>query len=118
MEQIISLYSVYHSFPLWFAVLFSSSLLAVLHFLLEKEPPETEQILLVLVSFVMGVVWTSTVAGELLNCLEALGIVLEVLDLASREYKLCRRESINAFCLNPAVEEVAVCISLGDSLLE
>jgi sodium/potassium/calcium exchanger 6 len=61
------MYSVYHSFPLWFVVLFSSSLLAVLHFILEKEPPETEQILLVLVAFVMGVFWISTVAGELLN---------------------------------------------------
>jgi hypothetical protein len=26
--------------------------------------------------------------------------------------------SINVFCLNPVVEEVAVCIYLGDSLLE
>ena len=29
-------------FPLWFILLFASSLLAVLHFITEKEPPKTE----------------------------------------------------------------------------
>ncbi|KAJ6359818.1 hypothetical protein OIU77_003927 [Salix suchowensis] len=56
----------------------ASSSLAVLHFILEKEPPKNEQILVVLVAFVMSVFWISAVAGELLNCLEAVGILLEV----------------------------------------
>ncbi|KAJ6762776.1 MITOCHONDRIAL SODIUM/CALCIUM EXCHANGER PROTEIN [Salix purpurea] len=65
-------------FPLWFIVFSASSSLAVLHFILEKEPPKNEQILVVLVAFVMSVFWISAVAGELLNCLEAVGILLEV----------------------------------------
>lgn len=65
-------------FPLWFIVLLASSSLAALHFILEKEPPKNEQISVVLVAFVMSVFWISAVAGELLNCLEALGILLEV----------------------------------------
>ncbi|KAJ6384463.1 hypothetical protein OIU78_027714 [Salix suchowensis] len=65
-------------FPLWFIVFLASSSLAVLHFILEKEPPKNEQILVVLVAFVMSVFWISAVAGELLNCLEAVGILLEV----------------------------------------
>ncbi|KAJ4830305.1 Cation/calcium exchanger 5 [Turnera subulata] len=65
-------------FPLWLIVLFASSSLALLHFVLEKEPPKTEQIPVVLVAFVMSVFWISTVAGELLNCLEAVGKLLEV----------------------------------------
>ncbi|KAJ8772045.1 hypothetical protein K2173_027222 [Erythroxylum novogranatense] len=64
--------------PLWFVILLASTSLAVLHFILEKEPPKTEQIIVVLLAFVMSVFWISTVAGELLNCLQALGIVLEV----------------------------------------
>ncbi|WCJ43188.1 Cation/calcium exchanger 5 [Euphorbia peplus] len=65
-------------FPLWFIVLFASLPLAFLHFILEKEPPKTEQVSVVLVAFVMSVFWISTVAGELLNCLSALGVLLEV----------------------------------------
>jgi len=33
-------------------------------------------------------------------------------------FSLFFRYSINVFCLNPVVEEVAVCIYLGDSLVE
>ncbi|KAK9291751.1 hypothetical protein L1049_019701 [Liquidambar formosana] len=65
-------------FPLWFVVLFASSSLALLHFIMEKEPPKTEQMPVVLVAFVMSVFWISTVAGELLNCLAALGALLEL----------------------------------------
>ncbi|KAE8675372.1 Cation/calcium exchanger 5 [Hibiscus syriacus] len=65
-------------FPLWFVVLFSSFSLAVLHFILEKEPPKNEQIPVVIIAFVMSVFWISTVAGELLNCLAALGLLLEL----------------------------------------
>lgn len=65
-------------FPLWFVVLFASSSLALLHFILEKEAPKTEQIPVVLVAFVMSVFWISTVAGELLNCLAAIGALLEL----------------------------------------
>ncbi|EEF49806.1 cation:cation antiporter, putative [Ricinus communis] len=76
-HPIIFLLSNAH-FPLWFIVLLASSSLAVLHFILEKEPPKTEQVPVVLVAFVMSVFWISTIAGELLNCLEALGVLLEV----------------------------------------
>ncbi|KAF2316891.1 hypothetical protein GH714_042232 [Hevea brasiliensis] len=65
-------------FPLWFIVLLASSSLALLHFILEKEPPKTELMPIVLVAFIMSVFWISTVAGELLNCLAALGMLLEV----------------------------------------
>ncbi|XP_065854305.1 cation/calcium exchanger 5 [Euphorbia lathyris] len=65
-------------FPLWFIVVLASFPLALLHFILENEPPKTEQIAVVLVAFVMSVYWISTVAGELLNCLAALGLLLEV----------------------------------------
>ncbi|XP_050277788.1 cation/calcium exchanger 5-like [Quercus robur] len=65
-------------FPLWFIILFASFSLAVLHFIIEKEPPKTEQIPVLLIAFVMSVFWISTIAGELLNCLEALGSLLEL----------------------------------------
>lgn len=65
-------------FPLWFVVLFASSSLAILHFIIEKDPPKTEQIHVVLAAFIMSVFWISTVAGELLNCLAALGSLLEL----------------------------------------
>lgn len=64
--------------PLWSVVLFSSSSLALLHYIVEKEPPKTEQIHVVLVAFVMSVFWISNVAGELLNCLAALGLILNL----------------------------------------
>ncbi|KAF5740598.1 cation exchanger family protein [Tripterygium wilfordii] len=64
--------------PLWLLVLLASSSLAILHFTVEKEPPKTEQVFPVLVTFVMSVFWISTVAGELLNCLAALGTLLEL----------------------------------------
>lgn len=65
-------------FPLWFIVLCGSCSLAILHFIVEKEPPKTEQIPVVLAAFVMSVFWISTVAGELLNCLAALGPLLKL----------------------------------------
>lgn len=65
-------------FPLWAVVLFASSSLAILHFIMEKSPPEEEQIPIVLVAFVMSVFWISTVAGELLNCLATVGKLLEL----------------------------------------
>jgi sodium/potassium/calcium exchanger 6 len=65
-------------FPLWFIVLLMSSSLAVLHFIVEKEPPKTEQMPVLLIAFVMSVFWISTIAGELLNCLAALGAILEL----------------------------------------
>ncbi|KAL2942131.1 Cation/calcium exchanger 5 [Bienertia sinuspersici] len=64
--------------PLWLVVLFSSSALAILHFIVEKEPPKTDQLHVVLVAFVMSVFWISNVAGELLNCLAALGKILNL----------------------------------------
>ncbi|XVF06134.1 hypothetical protein REPUB_Repub06bG0021500 [Reevesia pubescens] len=65
-------------FPLWFVVLFASFSLSLLHFILEKEPPKSEQMPVVVVAFVMSVFWISTVAGELLNCLAALGSLLKL----------------------------------------
>lgn len=65
-------------FPLWLIVLFTSSSLAILHFIMEKEPPKTEQLFVILVAFVMSVFWISTIAGELLNCLAALGTLLDL----------------------------------------
>ncbi|KAI3442713.1 uncharacterized protein J3R85_000965 [Psidium guajava] len=65
-------------FPLWLIVLFTSSSLATLHFIMEKEPPKTEQLFVILVAFVMSVFWISTIAGELLNCLAALGTLLDL----------------------------------------
>ncbi|XP_042051911.1 cation/calcium exchanger 5-like [Salvia splendens] len=65
-------------FPLWLVVLCGSSSLAILHYVVEKEPPKNERISSVVVAFVMSVFWISTVAGELLNCLAALGILLQL----------------------------------------
>lgn len=65
-------------FPLWFIVLLASSSLAVLHFIVEKKHPKTEQMPVLLIAFVMSVFWISTIAGELLNCLAALGAILEL----------------------------------------
>ncbi|KNA18777.1 hypothetical protein SOVF_067540 isoform B [Spinacia oleracea] len=64
--------------PLWSVVFFSSSSLAIVHYIVEKEPPKTEKIHVVLVAFVMSVFWISNVAGELLNCLAALGQILNL----------------------------------------
>lgn len=64
--------------PLWLVVLFASLSLAILHYIFEKEPPKTEEIPVVLAAFIMSVFWISTTAGELLNCLEALGEVLKL----------------------------------------
>ncbi|PKA59313.1 Cation/calcium exchanger 5 [Apostasia shenzhenica] len=68
----------YSNFPLWSIVLFISCFLALLHFFLEKEPPETEQTPTAIASFVMSVVWISTLAGELLNCLSAIGTIMNL----------------------------------------
>lgn len=65
-------------FPLWLVVLFASSSLSVLHYMVEKEPPKTKEIPIVLAAFIMSVFWISTTAGELLNCLEALGLLLKL----------------------------------------
>ncbi|KAK2983034.1 hypothetical protein RJ640_028531 [Escallonia rubra] len=65
-------------FPLWLVVFLGSSSLAVLHFAVGKEVPKTEQIAIVVAAFVMSVFWISTMAGELLNCLAALGELLEL----------------------------------------
>ncbi|KAB1200204.1 Cation/calcium exchanger 5 [Morella rubra] len=64
--------------PLWFIVLLTSSSLAVLHFIVETEPPKTEQMPVLLIAFVMSVFWISSIAGELLNCLAALGAILQL----------------------------------------
>lgn len=65
-------------FPLWYIVLCGSSSLGLLHYVVEKEPPNSEQLPTVLVAFVMSVFWISTAAGELLNCLAALGALLKL----------------------------------------
>ncbi|PKI41491.1 hypothetical protein CRG98_038118 [Punica granatum] len=65
-------------FPLWLVVLLMSSSLGILHFVIETEPPKSEQLPLILLAFIMSVFWISTAAGELLNCLAALGDILEL----------------------------------------
>ncbi|KAK6118577.1 hypothetical protein DH2020_047690 [Rehmannia glutinosa] len=65
-------------FPLWLVVLCGSCSLAILHYIVEKDPPKTEQIPAVVIAFVVSVFWISTVAGELLNCLAALGVLLQL----------------------------------------
>lgn len=65
-------------FPLWSVVFMTSFSLAFLHFVLEKEPPKAEHLPVVVVAFVMSVFWISTTAGELVNCLEALGTLLKL----------------------------------------
>ncbi|XP_051124186.1 cation/calcium exchanger 5-like isoform X1 [Andrographis paniculata] len=65
-------------FPLWSVVLFASSSLAVLHYMIEKEPPKSEQISAAVIAFIMSVFWISTTAGELLNCLAAIGQLLRL----------------------------------------
>ncbi|XP_004230178.1 cation/calcium exchanger 5 [Solanum lycopersicum] len=64
--------------PLWFIVLCATCSLAVVHFIVEKEAPKTEQMPAVVIAFVMSVFWISTVAGELLNCLAVLGELLKL----------------------------------------
>ncbi|KAL7205124.1 hypothetical protein ACSBR2_018111 [Camellia fascicularis] len=65
-------------FPLWPVVLFACSSLAVLHYIVQKEPPKIEEMPVVLIAFVMSVFWISVMAGELLNCLAALGALLKL----------------------------------------
>ncbi|KAF7057968.1 hypothetical protein CFC21_065117 [Triticum aestivum] len=65
-------------FPLWSVVLLVSFCLALSHFRFEKESPETESIASTLISFVMSVFWISTMAGELLNCLAAIGVIMDL----------------------------------------
>ncbi|XLS74553.1 hypothetical protein HN51_031418 [Arachis hypogaea] len=64
--------------PLWSVVLTTSLCLACLHFVMEKEPPKTKQIPVVVMAFVMSVFWISTTVGELVNCLETSGLVLKL----------------------------------------
>ncbi|CAN8294897.1 unnamed protein product [Cochlearia groenlandica] len=64
--------------PLWLVVLFMTFSLAFLHYTIEKQPPKTEQMPVILIAFVMSVFWISTIAGELLNCLAALGTLLKL----------------------------------------
>ena len=65
-------------FPLWSVVFMTSFSLALLHFIIEKEPPKTEHLPVVVMAFVMSVFWISTTAGELVNCLEAIGTHLQL----------------------------------------
>lgn len=51
--------------------------LALSHFIFEKEAPITENIASTTISFVMSVFWISTMAGELLNCLAAIGVIMD-----------------------------------------
>ncbi|KAJ8622657.1 hypothetical protein MRB53_031186 [Persea americana] len=76
-HQIVFLLPQTH-FPIWSVVLFIGFSLGLLHYITEKDPPETEQIPAILVAFVMSVFWISTVAGELLDCLAAVGAILEL----------------------------------------
>ncbi|CAN4111168.1 unnamed protein product [Withania somnifera] len=74
----ISFLLSYTHLPLWFIVLCATFSLAIVHFIVEKEAPKTEQMPAVVIAFVMSVFWISTVAGELLNCLAVLGELLKL----------------------------------------
>lgn len=65
-------------FPLWMVVLAQSCSIGVAHYLIVSEPPDEEQKLAVVVAFVMSVCWISFIAGELLGCLAALGVILKL----------------------------------------
>ncbi|KAL9142658.1 hypothetical protein ABFS82_14G184400 [Erythranthe guttata] len=67
-------------FPLWSILLFATSSLATLHYVVveTEQPKKTEQIPIVLSAFIMSVFWISTIAGELLNCLAAIGTLLHL----------------------------------------
>ncbi|KAL7126389.1 hypothetical protein ABFS83_14G183300 [Erythranthe nasuta] len=67
-------------FPLWSILLFATSSLATLHYVVveTEQPKKTEQIPVVLTAFIMSVFWISTIAGELLNCLAAIGTLLHL----------------------------------------
>lgn len=64
-------------FPLWCIILMISFFMAISHYFLERNSLEEEKecVAVTLISFVMSVFWISTVAGELLNCLAAIGMV-------------------------------------------
>ncbi|XP_052194406.1 cation/calcium exchanger 5 [Diospyros lotus] len=65
-------------YPLWLVVFLASSSIAALHFIVQKEPPKTEEMPVVVLAFIMSVFWISTMAGELLNCLAAVGALLKL----------------------------------------
>jgi sodium/potassium/calcium exchanger 6 len=65
-------------FPLWSLVLLQGTILAAAYFILTKEPPKEELPIAVVSAFVMSVFWISFVAGELVGCLEALGVLLKL----------------------------------------
>ncbi|KAF3796057.1 Cation/calcium exchanger 5 [Nymphaea thermarum] len=65
-------------FPLWLVVLFQCLILGTFYYFLTDEPPDIDQMLLLLMSFAMSVLWISLVAGELLSCLSAVGIILNL----------------------------------------
>lgn len=65
-------------FPLWLVILFQCLILGALYYFLINEPPDNDQKILLLMNFVMSVFWISLVAGELLSCLSAVGIILNV----------------------------------------
>lgn len=76
-HQIVFLLPHTH-FPIWSIVLVIGFSLGLLHYIIEKDPPETEQMPVILIAFIMSVFWISTVAGELLDCLAAVGVILEL----------------------------------------
>ncbi|KAI8027984.1 T-complex protein 1 subunit gamma [Camellia lanceoleosa] len=73
MEQILSICQ-HCSLPTCPSILF----LAVLHYIVQKEPPKTEEMPVVLIAFVMSVFWISVISMQLLNCLAALRALLKL----------------------------------------
>ena len=74
--QIIVLFPQTH-FPLWSIVTFVSLCFAVVYFICDKEPPVNEEIVATIIAFMISMFLTSTVAGELLNCLAAVATIIE-----------------------------------------
>jgi len=65
-------------FPIWAIVLLQGFFMGAAYYLAVKRPPASGQYLSLLVAFVMSVFWISVIAGELLECLVTLGIILRL----------------------------------------
>ncbi|KAJ1689029.1 hypothetical protein LUZ63_013184 [Rhynchospora breviuscula] len=67
-------------FPLWCIILLISLLMAISHYFFERNSSDEEKecVAVTLISFVMSVFWISTIAGELLNCLAAIGTIMDL----------------------------------------
>ncbi|XP_020526842.1 cation/calcium exchanger 5 isoform X1 [Amborella trichopoda] len=71
-------YPIILALPLWSLVLLQSLSLALAHYTIFSKPPQNTPKAAVLIAFLMSIFWISLAAGELLDCLQAIGIVLKI----------------------------------------